>query len=192
MLAYLLRMVKDFWVIALIILFQPEIRIILSKVGHGHVLFPFMKEPEKKAYYHAVLGAVSAMSFRKTGALIVFEKKTKLDEYISTGEIIDAKISTKLLLTIFNNKTILHDGAIVIRGDRIIAVKVVLPLTQNVEHVQEFGTRHLAAIGISDKSDAYAIVVSEETGKISFAEDGEILKDISVEELSQRLSDASK
>jgi diadenylate cyclase len=138
-----------------------------------------------------LLNAISILSFRKIGALIVLENNRKLDHYVETGEIIDARISTKLILTIFNNKTILHDGAAIIRGERIWAVKVVLPLSENLEYTQKFGTRHLAAIGISEETDAFVIVVSEETGRISVAKNGEIFTALSLDELSQRIKDAT-
>ena len=143
----------------------------------------------KKKIYTLLLNAVSIMSFRKIGALIVIENNGKLDDYIESGETIDAQISTKLLLTIFNSKTILHDGAVIIRKERILAVKVVLPLSENIEYTQKFGTRHLASIGITEKSDAFAIVVSEETGRISVAKNGVISTDLTIDELSQRIKD---
>jgi diadenylate cyclase len=129
------------------------------------------------------------MSFRKIGALIVIENKRSLNEYIESGEMIDAQISVKLLLTIFNNKTILHDGAAIIRDNRILAVKVVLPLSENMEYTQKHGTRHLAALGISEITDALVVVVSEETGRISVAKNGELTTDLTIDELSQRIKD---
>jgi diadenylate cyclase len=141
--------------------------------------------------YANLLNAVAIMSFRKVGALIVIENSRKLDEYIESGEIIDADITVKLLLTIFNSKTILHDGAVIIRNNRIYACKVVLPLSEKVEFKQKLGTRHLAALGISEESDAFCVIVSEETGKISTAYNGEIILGISQDELSQRIKDGT-
>jgi diadenylate cyclase len=132
------------------------------------------------------------MSFRKTGALILVENKQSLDEFIATGEVIDARLSSKLLLTIFNRRTILHDGAVVLRGDRIIAVKVLLRLSRNVEYTQKFGTRHLAAIGVTEETDCLAIVVSEESGRISAAQNGAIFTDLSTEELAQIIADGTR
>jgi diadenylate cyclase len=129
------------------------------------------------------------MSFRKIGALILIENQRKLNDYIESGEMIDAKISIKLLLTLFNTKSILHDGAVIIRKDRILAAKVVLPLSENIEYTRILGTRHLAAVGITEETDAFAIIVSEETGRISAARNGEFITDLSIDELAQRIKD---
>ena len=143
----------------------------------------------KKSFYSPLLNAVSIMSFRKIGALIIIENRRKLDNYIDSGEIIDAQISVKLLLTIFNNTTILHDGAVIVRNERLYAVKVVLPLSESVEYVQKLGTRHLAGVGVTESTDAFAIIVSEETGKISIAKDGVLHSGLTIDELSQRIKD---
>jgi diadenylate cyclase len=138
------------------------------------------------------MDAISSMSFRKTGALIVIENKRKLNEYIHSGEIIDATMSLRLILTIFNPKSALHDGAIIIRGDRIMAAKVVLPLSRKPDYVKRFGTRHLAGIGITEISDAVAIIVSEQNSQISVARNGNISVNIAYEELLQIITDAVK
>jgi len=129
------------------------------------------------------------MSFRKMGALILIENQRKLNDYIESGEVIDAKISVKLLLTLFNTKSILHDGAVIIRKDRILAAKVVLPLSENIDYTRILGTRHLAAVGITEETDAFAVIVSEETGKISASRGGEFITDLSIDELAQRIKD---
>ena len=183
-----LKIFKDYWVIVFIILFQQEIRNLFARLAQSHNLKSLFSDA-KKSVFSPLLNAVSIMSFRKIGALIVIENSRKLNEFIESGEIIDAQISVKLLLTIFNNKTILHDGAVVIRNNRILAVKVVLPLSENVEYTQKLGTRHLAAIGITEGTDAFVIVVSEETGKISVVKNGELFSDLSIDELSQRIKD---
>jgi diadenylate cyclase len=188
MMTSFLRVLKDYWVIAFIILFQKEIRNFFFSLAENYNLRSLWQE-QKKFVYSQLLSAVSMMAFRKIGALIVFENKQKLDEYIRKGELIDARISVKLLLTIFNNKTILHDGAVIIRNKRIYAVKVILPLSENFEFTQSFGTRHLAALGISEVTDAFCVVVSEETGIISITKNGAIERDISIEELSQKIKD---
>ncbi|MBN1326475.1 MAG: diadenylate cyclase CdaA [Candidatus Cloacimonetes bacterium] len=188
MITSFLSVLKDYWIIVFVILFQQEIRNIFLKIIHNHDLRLIFKDA-KKSVHSPLLNAISIMSFRKIGALILIENQRKLNEYVETGEIIDAVISLKLILTIFNNKTILHDGAVVIRKDRIYAAKVVLPLSDNIEYTRKLGTRHLAAVGISEETDAFAIVVSEETGKISAARDGRIVTDISIDELAQRIKD---
>jgi len=131
------------------------------------------------------------MSFRKTGALVVIENRRKLTEYINSGEIIDATLSLRLILTIFNPRSALHDGAIIIRGDRIMAAKVVLPLSKKSEYSKRFGTRHLAGIGITEISDAIAIIVSEQNSQISVARDGKIQVNVAYEELLQIITDAT-
>jgi diadenylate cyclase len=132
------------------------------------------------------------MAFRRIGALIVIEKKNRLNDLINSGEIIDSLISLRLILAIFSQKSVLHDGAIIVRNDRILAAKAVLPLTKNIGHMTKFGTRHLAAIGITEVSDALAIVVSEQTGRISIAVSGAIQTDVAFEELMQIITDASR
>jgi len=186
----LLESVREYWPLAFIIIFQQEIRGIFARLAHNHDFRSFFQDT-KKSVYANLLNAVAIMSFRKVGALIVIENSRKLDEYIDSGEIIDAHIAVKLLLTIFNNKTILHDGAVIIRNNRIYACKVVLPLSERVEYKQKLGTRHLAALGISEESDAFCVIVSEESGKISTAYDGEIVLGISQDELAQRIKDGT-
>lgn len=188
MMSSLLSSLKQYWIIVFIILFQQEIRNLFSRLTQSHDLRSLFGDT-KKSVYTPLLNAVSIMSFRKIGALIVIENRRKLSELIKTGELIDAQISLKLILTIFNNKTILHDGAVIIRNNRIYAVKVVLPLSENVEYAQKFGTRHLAAVGITEGTDAFSIIISEETGKISVAKNGEIFTDLTIDELSQRIKD---
>ncbi|HHE38266.1 MAG TPA: TIGR00159 family protein [Candidatus Cloacimonetes bacterium] len=188
MLTSFLKVLKDYWVIAFIILFQPEIRGLFARIAQNHD-FKSLFRSVKKSVYSPLLNAVSIMSFRKIGALIVIENNRKLNDYIESGELIDAQISIKLLLTIFNNKTILHDGAVIIRNNRILACKVVLPLSENIEYTQKFGTRHLAAIGVTESTDAFTIVVSEETGNISATSKGEIFTNLSIDELSQKIKD---
>ena len=188
MMTSILTVFKDYWIIIFIILFQNEIRNLFSRVARTHDMRTLFKSA-KKSFYSPLLNAVSIMSFRKIGALIIIENKSKLDNVIETGEIIDAQISVKLLLTIFNNKTILHDGAVIVRNERLYAVKVVLPLSESVEYSQKLGTRHLAGVGVTESTDAFAIIVSEETGKISVAKNGILYSGLTIDELSQRIKD---
>ena len=184
-----LKILKDNWVLAFIILFQPEIRNFFSRLIQNHSLKSIFRNVQKTVNA-PLLNAINAMHIRKIGALIVIENNRNLNDLIEeSGEIIDAQISIKLLLTIFNNKTILHDGAVIIRKNRIYACKVVLPTSNNVVYKQKLGTRHLAAIGVTEVSDALAIVVSEETGHISVAKDGNISPELTIDELSQRIKD---
>jgi diadenylate cyclase len=190
MLSSVLNSIRTFWILALIILFQPELRAILARLNLSRELGLTFRKRESNSIYMPLIDAVSSMSFRKTGALIVLENKRKLNEYIQGGEVIDATMSLRLILTIFNPKSALHDGAIIIRGDRIMAAKVVLPLSKKPEYVRRFGTRHLAGIGITELTDSLAIIVSEQNSQISVAQGGIIQTDVAFEELMQIITDA--
>lgn len=182
---------QNYWLLVIIILFQPELRNILAKISHTDLFAPFHRIPQR-SIYAPLTNAVDTMSFLKKGSIIIIENKIKLNKCIETGEKIDAILSSKLLTSIFDKNSILHDGAVIIRKGRITAAKVVLPLSQNIEYRRQYGTRHLAAIGITEESDALAIVVSEETGKISVAKNGTIQSGINVELLAQIVADHSK
>ncbi|MDZ4122143.1 MAG: diadenylate cyclase CdaA, partial [Candidatus Cloacimonadaceae bacterium] len=183
MVSSILNVLSRYWILALIILFHPELRAILARLSITEELGKPFRKKEHNSFYGALIDAISSMAFRRTGALIVIENKRKLNEYIISGEAVDALISLRLILSIFNTRSVLHDGAIVIRKDRIIAAKVVLPLSKNPDHVNKYGTRHLAGIGITEVSDAIAIIVSEQTGKTSVAQAGTIHSGIAFEEL---------
>jgi diadenylate cyclase len=124
----------------------------------------------------------------KTGALMVLERKVALGEYERTGIAVDGLVSSQLLINIFEHNTPLHDGAVIIRGTRIVSATCYLPLTDNLEVGKEFGTRHRAALGISEVSDSLTIVVSEETGAVSLAQDGILYRDLTREELTEKLN----
>ncbi|MBP7205247.1 MAG: diadenylate cyclase CdaA [Candidatus Cloacimonetes bacterium] len=191
MVTSVLRSIRSFWVLALVIIFAPEIRALLSRINLSRELNLSLRKKESNSFYMPLIDAVSSMSFRKTGALIVIENRRKLNEYIHSGETIDATMSLRLILTIFNPRSALHDGAIIIRNDRIMAAKVVLPLSKKPEHVKRFGTRHLAGIGITELTDAIAIIVSEQNSQISVARNGEIKVNVAYEELLQIITDAT-
>ncbi len=188
----LLAAIRNYWIIAVVILFQPELRSLLARLNLSRELGSAFRRQEKTSLYSPIIDAVSSMSFRKTGALIVLENKRKLHEFIHSGEPVDAAVSMRLILTIFNPKSVLHDGAIIIREERLLAAKVVLPLSKKPEFVRRFGTRHLAGIGITELSDAIAIIVSEQTGQVSVAQSGKIQTDVAFEELMQILTDATR
>lgn len=188
MVTYVLSQVKNNWFLIFVILFQAEIRGGLAKIHQQYNIKEYFQQ-RKKSVYPKILNSVSILSLRHSGSLIVIEGNNRLDTYIETGEIIDSDISVKLLLTIFENRSLLHDGAVIIRNNRIYACKVVLPLSENLDYTKDHGTRHLAAIGLSELSDATVIVTSEETGKISLAKRGYLTSNLSLEELSQLLKD---
>ena len=170
---------------ALVVLFQPEIRRALASFGRG----PFFaaSPPRTDAHLHNVALAAATMSKRRVGALIVFERKEGLRTYIENGIAIDARISFDLLVTVFTPDAPLHDGAIIIQADRIAAASCFLPLTANPELSKEHGSRHRAALGISEETDALALVVSEESGEISLAVAGELERRLDKAQLSARL-----
>jgi len=163
--------------IAIPVIFQPELRRALERVGRSApVLVRRNANTTTQRLISEVVKAVEQMSDRRTGALIVFEGATGLAELIDRGVSVDAEISAELLTTIFFPNTALHDGAVIVTGDRIAAASCVLPLTQRVLSDSQLGTRHRAAIGVTEEADALSVVVSEETGNISVARNGRILR----------------
>jgi len=190
---YILRNAMTVGVIALLIVFQPELRRGLESLGRSGFLgknFFFFNEEEKDM--SEVLGeicdAVQFLSRSKIGALIVLERETGLNELIETGIAMDSKISSELLINTFIPNTPLHDGAVIIRGDRIMAAGCFLPLTDNQNLSSELGTRHRAGIGVTEISDAVAIIVSEETGTISLAQNGRLSRHLDAKTLKEVLS----
>ncbi len=163
--------------IALIIVFQPELRRALEYIGRNKIFFAKMAEEQEEAFnrtVHELVSAVVSLSREQIGALIVMERQTGLNEISSTGVKIDAEISSGLLINIFIPNTPLHDGSVIIRKDRILAAGCFLPLSANQTISKELGTRHRAALGIAEQSDALVIIVSEETGTISVALNGKL------------------
>jgi diadenylate cyclase len=190
---YILQNFYQIGFIAVVIVFQPELRAALEKIGNSPItsfkgLVTDTSEMESiTADIDAICEAVGDMSRTKTGALIVIERKTKLGEYMKTGVSINAEISPFLLRNIFFNKAPLHDGAVIIRNHHICAASCFLPLSTMDDIVKELGTRHRAAIGLSETSDAIVIVVSEETGTISMALDGTLKRNFNYNSLKQEL-----
>ena len=178
--------------VALPVVFQPELRRALEQIGRGRLFRKRVEldEAELIDMIEAVANAVMIMGQRKIGALIVFERAVGLEERIETGVKIDGLVTDSLLLNIFEKDTPLHDGAVIIRGNRIIAASCLLPLTEARELSQELGTRHRAAIGISEQSDALVVVVSEETGTISVTGNGEIYRYLRREDVVDMLQSA--
>ncbi|MGC9467336.1 MAG: diadenylate cyclase CdaA [Anaerolineae bacterium] len=170
------------------VLFQPELRRALEQLGRGRVVILSQRETERLvSTIEQVVEATESMAERRVGALIVFERQTGLQEYIETGVMVDAEVSSALLTTIFDHHTILHDGAVIIRDDRLIAAACVMPLTAAFLADRELGLRHRAAIGITEDADAVAVVVSEERGSISLTHSGRIIRDIDTKRLESIL-----
>lgn len=182
--------------IAIVVVFQPEFRRALEQLGRKNVLtswlnFEFGKNETQKVSEKTINELVRAcfeMGKVKTGALIVIEDEVVLSEYERTGIPIDALLTSQLLINIFEKNTPLHDGAIIVRGDRIVAATCYLPLSDNMELSKELGTRHRAAVGISEVSDSLTIVVSEETGNVSVALGGKIVRRLEQDTLKNYLT----
>ena len=176
-------------VIALIIIFQPELRKALEHLGRSRFLTKRLFETDEdiKRVVDEITIAVSNMAHTKTGALIIIEQETGLNDFVENGVKIDGLVSSELLENIFFENSPLHDGAVIIRKDRILAAGCVLPLTEQ-EINKELGTRHRAAVGVTESSDAIAIVVSEETGTISISVNGRLTRGYNVERLKNVLT----
>ena len=185
----------DIGIIALVIVFQPELRKALEQLGQKNIIADILAldtaKEEKETFsdrtVDAIVKACVEMSKVKTGALIVIENNVPLGEYERTGITLDAQVSSQLLLNIFEHNTPLHDGAIIVRGNRVISATCYLPLSDNMTLSKELGTRHRAAVGISEVSDAMTVVVSEETGAISITQYSEIKRHVSPEVLREQL-----
>ncbi len=189
-------------VIALIIVFQQEIRRFLLIMGSKYLtkknfsleqLFSFMiKDTVPKIRTKSIVRACESMAKSKTGALIVITNKSELSTYIETGEIINATTTSRLLETIFFKNSPLHDGAVIIRDDKIVAARCVLPVSENQDMPKNLGLRHRSALGMSESTDAFVVIVSEERGHISIAQFGKIITNISPTELSNYLEEQFK
>ena len=186
---WLLMSVVNNGALVLVILFQPELRKALEQIGRGARIETKRRDTDKDEatrIIDEIIRCLQDLSRRHVGALIVFEQKTGLQDIIENGIGIDARITSGLLENIFEPNTPLHDGAVVIEGDRIVAAKCILPVTQS-DVPKSYGTRHRAAIGMSEISDAIILVVSEETGGISIAHGGTIHRDIAPDQLANLL-----
>ncbi len=204
--AYLLDMSVILWIFdktiaigitAVMIVFQPELRRALEELGRKNLvksIIPFDDQKDKNKRFtdrtvNEIVKAVVELAKAKTGALIIIEKDITLAEYERTGINIDSAISSQLLINIFEHNTPLHDGAVIIRGNRIVSATCYLPLSDNLGLSKELGTRHRAGVGISEVSDSLTIIVSEETGKISVATGGKLLRNIDGELLKKKMAE---
>ncbi len=180
-------------IFCLVVVFQPEFRDLLERIGNGKLLnpgsdtLPRRKIPAAREMVGEVSDAVYKMAESRTGALIVFEGLTKLGDYISTGKIVDAKTVSPLLCNIFFENAPLHDGAVIIRNMRIYAARCVLPSTRSKTDFGGLGTRHRAAVGVTEVSDAFVVVVSEQSGTVSVAQNGELLRGVVKDQLEDLL-----
>jgi diadenylate cyclase len=198
LLSSILGSVLGVGVIALIIVFQQEIRRFLIYIGSRYVegnqinfekLLHLKFESKSQVKIRSLLKAVMQFSQEKTGALIVIRRKSSMDMYAETGDILNAETSSRLLASIFNKTSPLHDGAVIIDNDKIKAARVILPVTEKLDLPPEYGLRHRAGLGISEMTDSLVIIVSEENGQISVAEHGILQKNIPARYLKQKLEE---
>jgi len=192
---WILETMMTVGVIAILIVFQPELRRALEYIGRSRFFtksFLEIKGESLKEIFSEIVDAVASLSRQKIGALIVIERETGLNEVAETGTKIEGKVSSDLLINIFIPNTPLHDGAVIIKDDVVKAAGCFLPLTDNTSLSKDLGTRHRAALGISERSDCLAIVVSEETGSISIAENGSLARYLDIKTLEQILMDMYK
>ena len=190
-LSFILNIVVNYGVIALIIVFQPELRSALEKMGRNKLFSKLVRGSsagedmtDQRAALTQIIRATMSMSRSRTGALMVFEMETMLGDIVNTGTVINADIRQDMIRNIFFNKAPLHDGALIIRNFRLHAAGCFLPLSQNHDISRDLGTRHRAALGISEVSDALALVVSEETGTVSVMHNGQMTRDLTEEDLT--------
>jgi|YelNatPaOPRAMG01_1025707.scaffolds.fasta_scaffold00001_150 diadenylate cyclase len=188
-LAWILRNLRTVWLLAFVVLFQPELRRLLIRLGQSQIIRLFVRAYENRTV-EEVAKAAFELSKRGLGALIVLTRDVGLKAIIETGVPIRAEVSVPLLVSIFNLRSPLHDGAVVIQNDILEAAKCLLPLSQNPDLDPSLGTRHRAALGVSEESDAVVVVVSEETGNVSVAMEGQLIRNLDYENLRRFLNEA--
>lgn len=190
MLPALFSTLSEVAALAIIILFQPEIRRVLLLLGQNPLVRRFVSSPAHEDMLSEVVSAVAEMSKDRIGALIVFERSTGLRNYVETGTLIQSNVTRDLLITIFYGQNPLHDGAVIISNRRIEAARCILPVSTSMKLSQHLGLRHRAAVGLTEQTDAFVVIVSEETGSISVSMDGELITNLTVNELRAHLRDA--
>ena len=193
-LSFVLKLVIEVLPVMLIVLFHPELRRILEGLGQTSFMEMFKSGTQKTAdlsfMVSEIVKATYAMAEEKTGALIIFERKTNLSEVIRTGTIVDSAVTAQFLRQLFIKNTPLHDGAVIIKKNRIAAAACYLPLSANLQLNKDLGTRHRAGIGISENTDCISIIVSEETGYVSMAENGQLKRNMKEDALRSFLLEA--
>ncbi|MBF0593923.1 MAG: TIGR00159 family protein [Candidatus Omnitrophica bacterium] len=177
------------WILALVVIFQQEIKQGLARLGQGNLFNISLEESEVAAIIDELVDAVFILSDKKTGVLIAIEREAKLKTYIESGIMIDGLVSGELIQTIFKHDSPMHDGGVVVRGNRIVAASCLFPLSENQHLSKIIGTRHRAALGLTEQTDALALLVSEETGDISVACDGKFIPVTGPERLQNILKD---
>jgi diadenylate cyclase len=191
MLRVIFSSVSEVFVLAVIILFQPEIRRLLLLLGQNPLVRRFVRTaPAQDEMIGEIVAAVTSMSRQRIGALIAIARSTGLRSYIETGASIQARVTRDLLVTIFYAQNPLHDGAVIIQNQRVEAARCILPVSTSMKLSPHLGLRHRAAVGLTEQTDAFVIVVSEETGNISLAQNGVLISNVPVTELQTYLTDA--
>lgn len=197
---WIMKSIATVAVTAMVVIFQPELRKALEQLGQKNVvssILPFdIDKPTEERYTEKTINelvrAVYDMSEVKTGALIVIEQDILLTDYVNTGIMLDSLLSSQLLVNIFEHNTPLHDGAVIVSADRIVAATCYLPLSDSTSIGKHLGTRHRAGLGISEVSDSFTIIVSEETGRVSYAYDGKLVTAVGADELKEKLQKLQK
>ena len=186
---WMMEQVLLYWgIIVLVIIFQPELRRALEQLGRGRFFSrSAVSEEEREKMVEAIVKASGYMAKRRIGALISIERETGMNDYVETGVPLNAKVTSELLINIFIPNTPLHDGAVIIQKNRIAAAACYLPLSESPFISKELGTRHRAALGISEVTDSLTVVISEETGSISLTKNGELHRDLDLEEFKEML-----
>ncbi|MCG8372800.1 MAG: diadenylate cyclase CdaA [Balneolales bacterium] len=186
---FILSGILDVGILAVFIIFQPEIRKLLYRLGTNTSIDRFFARSSSGEMIDEVIESVKVLSKEKIGALIVFAKSSGLQDIIDGGVEIDSKITAPLIISIFRRETPLHDGAVIIRNNRIVAASTYLPISQNPNIAQSFGTRHRAAVGVSEINNVFVLVVSEETGRISISKNGSLTSGLSIQKLRAEMEE---
>lgn len=187
-LSWMMSSLKTVWVLAFVIVFQPELRRLLVYLGQNRIIRQIVPVGEIH-FVDQIVGATLNLSKKNYGALIILKKDMGMKNIIETGLPLQAKLSEQLLISIFNPRSPLHDGAVVVQNDIIVAAKCLLPLSQNPDMDPSLGTRHRAALGLSEQVDAFVIIVSEETGMVSYAESGKLVRGLTENILRKKLNE---
>ena len=190
MLSTIFSYFNQVFVLAVIIIFQPEIRRLLLLLGKNPIIRRFVSTTDRSEIVNETVSAVEEMSEEQIGALIAFQRSTGLRSYIETGKRLQADVSHDLLVTIFHGQNPLHDGAVIINDRRIEAARCILPVSTSMKLSPQMGLRHRAAVGLTEQTDAFVVVVSEETGNISVSRDGALISNITPDELRTYLTNA--
>jgi len=187
-LSWIMSSLKTVWVLAFVIIFQPELRRLLIFLGQSRLVRAFVRVGELKFIDH-ILNACLELSKKNFGALVVIQRDMSLKSIVDTGIVLQAQISEQLISSVFNPRSPLHDGAMIIHNDIALAAKCLLPLSQNPDVDPALGTRHRAGLGLSEQSDAFVIIVSEETGMISYADNGKLVRGLTETMLRKKLDE---